>query len=433
MAKAVTEKDSDLIIIGTGIAGLAAALFATDRGADTVLIGSISELNYASGLIDLMGVHPVDQGRVWDNPWAAIMCMTRDEPLHPYARLDRESMEAALKVFFAALAKAGHPCRYEPMKNIPVITQLGTIKKTYGVPLSMYSGSEAMMHGRPGLIVDFHNLRGFSARMITENLAPKWPGLRYHSIEVPGFRGELFNEPLARSLEASPNLENLAQAIRPHLGDEEVVGLPAVLGIERTLDILRDLEAMLDRKVFEIPTMLPSVTGMRLRESFVDQLRQRGVTGLYYNKVTAAHALPDGRIRVNVGGDPEREFTGRAVILATGRFFGRGLHADRRRIRETVFDLPVHQPLNRKHWYKKEYFAPGGHQINRAGIDTDDHFRPLGADGKPTYENLFAAGSILAHQDWKRQKCGSGLAVTTAYAAVRAALGVISHPPTKAG
>ena len=31
-----------------------------------------------------------------------------------------------------------------------------------------------------------------------------------------------------------------------------------------------------------------------------------------------------------------------------------------------------------------------------------------------------AAGSILAHQDWKRQKCGSGLAIATAYGAVQA-------------
>jgi glycerol-3-phosphate dehydrogenase subunit B len=33
---------------------------------------------------------------------------------------------------------------------------------------------------------------------------------------------------------------------------------------------------------------------------------------------------------------------------------------------------------------------------------------------------LFAAGSILAHQDWVREKCGSGLALASAYGAVRA-------------
>ena len=35
-----------------------------------------------------------------------------------------------------------------------------------------------------------------------------------------------------------------------------------------------------------------------------------------------------------------------------------------------------------------------------------------------------AAGAILAHQDWVRRKCGSGLAIATAYGAVRACAAV---------
>jgi len=46
----------------------------------------------------------------------------------------------------------------------------------------------------------------------------------------------------------------------------------------------------------------------------------------------------------------------------------------------------------------------------------------LDRHGQTAFENLFAAGSILAHQDWMRMKCGSGLAIATAYAAVRSLL-----------
>jgi glycerol-3-phosphate dehydrogenase subunit B len=55
-----------------------------------------------------------------------------------------------------------------------------------------------------------------------------------------------------------------------------------------------------------------------------------------------------------------------------------------------------------------------------AGIEIDDRFRPLSASGRPVYENLFAAGAILAHQDWIRSKSGTGLAVATAFGAVDA-------------
>jgi glycerol-3-phosphate dehydrogenase subunit B len=51
----------------------------------------------------------------------------------------------------------------------------------------------------------------------------------------------------------------------------------------------------------------------------------------------------------------------------------------------------------------------------------DAAFHPLDASGKPAHPRLFAAGSILAHQDWMRMKCGSGLALSTARAAVESA------------
>jgi glycerol-3-phosphate dehydrogenase subunit B len=52
--------------------------------------------------------------------------------------------------------------------------------------------------------------------------------------------------------------------------------------------------------------------------------------------------------------------------------------------------------------------------VNQAGLETDDSFHPVDEAGKPVFEGLFAAGSILAHQDWMRMKCGCGLAIATA-------------------
>ena len=119
---------------------------------------------------------------------------------------------------------------------------------------------------------------------------------------------------------------------------------------------------------------------------------------------------------------PEILIKTRGIVLASGRFLGKGLSADRKKIRESIFNLPVHQPDKRSEWHCYEFLDPAGHPVNRAGLLTDDRFRPLDHSGKPAHDKLFAAGSILAHQDWMRQKCGSGLAIATAYAAVNAFL-----------
>jgi glycerol-3-phosphate dehydrogenase subunit B len=53
-------------------------------------------------------------------------------------------------------------------------------------------------------------------------------------------------------------------------------------------------------------------------------------------------------------------------------------------------------------------------------LEIDNYFRPVNEGQHPVYPNLYAAGSILAHQDWMREKCGSGLAIASAYGAVNA-------------
>ncbi len=167
--------------------------------------------------------------------------------------------------------------------------------------------------------------------------------------------------------------------------------------------------------------MPPSIAGIRIRKACRRYLTQLGVTTLYNKKVLKVSQNPDGNFIFHIGhSEVENVIKAKGAILATGRFLGKGLHADRERISESLFNLEVFQPAKRYLWHNKDFFDPGGHGINRAGIETDSYFRPIGKDKKPAYENLHAAGSILAHHDWMREKSGSGIAIATAYGAVKA-------------
>jgi glycerol-3-phosphate dehydrogenase subunit B len=144
---------------------------------------------------------------------------------------------------------------------------------------------------------------------------------------------------------------------------------------------------------------------------------------LLENRVFRAVDDSSGGFLIEAGrSDAEQHIAATTVILATGRFMGGGLQADRRGVRESLFDLPVHQPEGRDGWHRQDFFDPKGHPVNRAGLEIDDSFRVLAASGRPAHAHLFAAGSILAHQDWVRMKCGAGLAIATAYGAVQGAV-----------
>lgn len=415
--------ETQIMVIGSGMAGMAAALFAATRKIDTVQVGITGEINFASGLLDVLGVHPIDKGIRWADPWDGIERLARDEPKHPYGLMSVEQIQTAMTQCMAFLENSGLPYRTNGRRNAKVVTPAGTIKTTYAVPRSMFAGVEALADRSPTLLVDFEGLKGFSARQIMETLGPVWPTLRRVRIRFPGSKGELYTEHAARALDVETNRRPLAEAIRAHIGACRAVGLPAILGIYRTNDILDDLEKDLGVPVFELPTMIPAITGLRLRETFEQQLPQMGVRSFYQQRVLEAEVLSDGSFQFRVGHEvPELMVRAQKTIMASGRFFGKGLQADRLGIREAIFNLPVDQPEDRTLWHRKDLLHPHGHPINRAGITVDSKFRPTDNNGSVIHDRLHAAGSILAHQDWMRQKCGSGLAIATAYGAVKSAV-----------
>ena len=419
---AAAPKPYDLCIVGSGMAGLSAALFAARRGLSTIVVGRTGEIIFATGFLDLLAVPAPETGEVWDDPWAGLAALAAAQPRHPYARIPAERIRSAFDGLVAFLAEQGLPYVGEGDRNVQAVTSVGTLKTTYRVPATAWNGVVALGRRSPGLIADIQGLKGFSARQIAATLGERWPGVRTTRLSLPGSTGpgEVFPERLARSLEVASSREALAAELRPRLGTAAVVGLPAVLGVSGSAEVLRDLETRLGVPAFEIPTMPPGVTGLRLKEAFERGLKGLGVTLCLESRVVRTEADPGGGFRLHAGPvrDVEEVIAARAVILATGRFMGGGLKADRQRVSETLFHLPVSHPVRRDDWHREDFLDRRGHPINRAGVEVDAVFRPVDADGRVVHPQLRAAGSILAHQDWMRMKCGSGLAIATAYAAV---------------
>jgi glycerol-3-phosphate dehydrogenase subunit B len=407
--------ECDVCVIGSGLAGMAAALFAAARGLSVVQMGHTGEIIFASGLLDLLGVHAVSEKRLWSDPWAAIDALVRDIPDHPYARLKKEDIKAAFDEILAFLAETGLTYHRNIERNTGVLTSLGTIKSTYAVPHTMWKGTETLNEKPACLIVDIRGLKGFSARQIVAALHAGWSNLRSARISFPD------SDHLNEVYLLSRNREKLAQVVRPFVKKSKFVGLPAILGLYRTHEVISHLEALIGVPIFEIPTIPPSVPGLRLKEAFERGLRLKGVQYFSLTRALKVRQTAGGHFETQIGRDDvEHIVDSRSVILASGRFIGGGLHADRTRIHETIFDLPVYQPDERPDWHNRDFLDPRGHLINQAGLAIDDAFRPLDDSGGPAFETLFAAGSILAHNDWKRMKCGAGLAIATAFGAVNA-------------
>jgi glycerol-3-phosphate dehydrogenase subunit B len=413
----------DLTVIGAGMAGMTATLFAANRGLSVVQVGNTSEIGFASGFFDLLGIHPIREGIRWDNPWAGMETLARDIPEHPYTKIPPKDTQEAFDELLDFLEEAGLPYFRIPDRNVSIFTSLGTVKTTYCTPRTMWEGVTALEQKRPCLIVEFNGLKGFSAGLITENLKDRWPDLRTIRVPFPGIghQEEVLPEHMANALILRGNRVKLSQLIRPAIKEAQCIGLPAVLGLYQSSKVISDLKELIGIPVFEIPTTPPSIPGLRLKEAFERGLRGKRPYYFSQKRVVEVRQGRGGKFEISIDSVNGRQtIHSTGVILATGRFIGGGLVADRKHIRETIFNLPVFQPDSRKEWHREDFFDRQGHPINQAGVEVDNRFRPINNQGRPVFNHLFAAGSILAHQDWKREKCGTGLAVATAFRAVKA-------------
>jgi len=424
MIQAARHYKTRLAVIGSGLAGCAASIFARKRGIATAQVGKTGAIAYTSGYFDLLGGRA---GRLLDDPWEGLDALREEQPGHPLARIGNEDIRVAFRQFTATVGEMGIGYTAPADRNLYALLPAGTTKPTLSVPLTMRAGVAARIANAKVLIADFVGLNGFSANEVVANLKVSWPRLTAARLAFPDMESgaEVYPEVMARTLELAVHRQRLAERIKAVAGDAEWVGLPAIMGIHAPDEVHAELQRLVGVPLFEIPTMPPAVPGIRLRELFEQALPASGVTLITQQKVTRLDLRDDGATLYLKDSYGDVVIETQATILATGRFLSGGLRADRGGVRETLLNIPVSQPRDRDEWYQRRYFDPRGHRINRCGVEVDAQFRPLDGAGRPVNQRLFAAGVLLAHQDWIRQRCGAGVAIASAYKAVQSASAIL--------
>jgi glycerol-3-phosphate dehydrogenase subunit B len=238
-----------------------------------------------------------------------------------------------------------------------------------------------------------------------------------------GDEGDVSSVGFARRFEQPEFRDMVVRELEQRLVPGEIVGFPAVLGLRHAREVWQELETRLRHPVFEVPTLPPSVGGIRLFESMTAALRREGARVVVGSTVSGAEH--DGKrlrgVVAQTAGRP-RTYRARSFVLASGGFASGGLQLDSYgRVRETAFDLAlVGVPSPDAPRFEPGYFDE--HPIARAGVAADDELRPLDAEGAPAFENLHAAGATLAGAAPWREASGNGLSLATGYAAASAIL-----------
>ncbi len=407
----------DVVVVGGGLAGLTAALRLVQDGLRVVIVAKgVGATHLTGGTIDVLGYAP---DRV-ESPRSAVSDLVASRPDHPYARLDLELLERSLGWF----AEAAGPLAYSGSidENLLLPSAVGAKRPTALAPASMANGD---LRPSPRLLIaGFRPLKDFYPAYLADNLARI--GLEARSVLLatsprPG-EADVNGLTYAAALDADGGFRRrLAEELAARVEPGEAVGLPALLGLEKAPEVWRELQDRVGAPIFEIPTLPPSVPGMRVHRHLAAALRQGGARSIVGGvAVGAAKSGKNGSIDAVVVQDAARRrpYRGRAFVLATGGFASGGLELELGgTVREPVLGLPVAGTPN------GTAFAAGALEpqpLSRAGLAVDDELRPVDADGKVVYENVHAVGAMLAGAEPWREKSGDGISIASGVRAAEA-------------
>jgi glycerol-3-phosphate dehydrogenase subunit B len=418
----------DTVVIGAGLAGLTAALRLAEQGQRVLVVASgVGATHLAPAAIDVLGY--LENERVV-SPAASLPQLVAARPEHPYARLSPEVVAASLQWLQERAAGLGYSGSLE--ENLLLPTAAGVPKPSALVPETMTGGD--LRAGGRFLFVGLRGLKDFYPSYLADNLAhaglPAEVSARALELAPPLRRDvDVGALGFARRFEEPEFRDWVVGALGGRLEPGERVGFPAVLGLRNAGEVWRELERRLERRVFEVPTLPPSVPGIRLFETLKGALRRAG--GRLVIGDTAVDAELEGprvaAVAVETAARPAT-YRARSFVLATGGFASGGLELDSHGVvRESVFGLPVAGVPEAG----SPRFAPGyldPQPLARAGVAADDLLRPVDADGNAAYENLHAAGAILGGAVPWREQSGTGISLATGYAAADAILEQTASP-----
>ncbi len=400
---------TDIAIIGSGWAGVAAALEARAKGLRVmVLQKGAGSTSLSSGAIDLADSPDRTARDDWNEHLSIqknIHDLIRKNPSHPYALLSEKMGEAE---FFEFLKKSV----LSLTKTIPLTwsgdlqnnrlqaTPFGTFKPTALVQASMAEANLLSMNRAKLLVMGFHGYAGFNSRFIKEALRLHLESISSIDLDIPGLEGKSSLTPfeIATRFDQEEIFIRLKELILSAVQGKNYTHLflPPVMGILHTDSILQALQKITGLQVAETLATPMSIPGYRLSQAMGQVLKQQGVETI---EGTAVVYEADQRRIKSVGIQTRREriqIQAKSFVLASGKFIGGGI-SRKQNFKENLFDLPVFS----------------ANSIFKAGVRTNEHLQPLNSNQEPAFENLFAAGSVLAGYESAQDHTGSGVAIVT--------------------
>ncbi|MBI4208629.1 MAG: FAD-binding protein [Deltaproteobacteria bacterium] len=345
------------------------------------------------------------------------------------------SLQNSIALWRSALESGGLILEGGWTEDLSLMNEMGNIQRPAFALQSLARGDLAQWKGQRVALVDLEGLHHFPLERMREGILKNFGGLKQTDIEIRSLRfrewssfGAVPLEVVSRGMDEVDLAMKLAQKIRDLVRRERFdrVGLPPILGVERHVEVYSIVQEIVEYPCFEWLPFSSGVVGLRWQRGIDPVLDKRGI-----ERMEAKVVQPVSH-KQRLSGVYVETSQGRSVleaqnfILATGKFLGGGIPSSPP-WKESIFGAPIYlgkELMGSRSAYS--YLNPLALQpqpIFACGLRVDERMRPLNEEGSPLFENLHAAGSLLAEHDDTGSTGGMGCALASGYLAAEEILG----------
>lgn len=405
----------DVVVMGGGLAGLLCGIRLTQSGLSCAMVSAgQNALHFSSGSLDLLTHLP--DGQIAEKPLTMLGELKSQAPFHPYSLMGENHVAELARMAESILQQTGIRLKGSCEENHYRITPLGHKRMTWLSPESVPTvGLHQKMDVSKIAVVGIEGFLDFQPQMVADELQREGIQASAHYVHLP-LLDRLRENPsefrainVARWLDRPENMAQIVEEILPLIADAEAVFMPACIGLDSEQPML-ELQKRLGKQLYLLPTLPPSLLGIRLHEMLLRQFRRQGGIVMPGDKVTSVN-YAEGRIAsVQTRNHGDISLKAKHFVLATGSFFNNGLVAEFDRVYEPLMNLDLCEISERAKWTNKEFFASQPYMA--FGVKTDEKLRAQKAGA--AIENLYVAGAVLGGFDPLTQGCGAGVSMISA-------------------
>lgn len=418
----------DAVIIGGGLAGLSCGIRLTNAGLSCAIVSAgQNALHFSSGSLDLLTQLP--DGRCVEHPLDALAELAIQSPQHPYSRIGKEKVSELALLAEQQLQAAGVELFGSAQQNHYRITPLGHKRLTWLSPtrVPVVKFEQPLPTGKIA-VIGIEGFLDFQPQMVADVLKEQGAEVVSHYVHLPLLdrlrenASEFRAINIARWLDRPENMAEIVSELSPLVQQVDKIFLPACLGLESD-QVISDLESQLGKTIYLLPTLPPSLLGIRLHDHLLKQYRRQGgiimpgdkVTKVNFDgqKISQLHTRNHGDIPLKAG----------QFVLATGSFFNNGLVATFDRVYEPLMELDLGNIPPRSQWTDEQFFASQPYM--RFGVETDTQLRAKKYGD--VIDNLYVAGAVLGGFDPLTEGCGAGVSLISGLYAAEQIISAINN------